>query len=106
MPSSSYIGEIKTDISGFISSIETRKLGLLLIELGGGRKQINDEIDYLVGYENVVSIGDSIDSSTPLLKVHTSSENDFKKIKKEIEGCFVISDKKNKIQTEIYKTIN
>ena len=106
LPSSSYIGEIKTDISGFISSIETRKLGLLLIELGGGRKQINDEIDYLVGYENVVSIGDSIDSSTPLLKVHTSSENDFKKIKKEIEGCFVISDKKNKIPTEIYKTIN
>ena len=49
--SSSYVGEIKANKTGSIYSIETRKLGLILIELGGGRKQINDKIDYTVGYE-------------------------------------------------------
>ena len=93
--SSSYVGEIKAKDSGSIHSIETRKLGLILIELGGGRKQINDKIDYTVGYENVLSVGDNVDRSTPLLKVHTSSQSDFNKVKNKIEKCFVISNNKS-----------
>ena len=104
--SSSYVGEIKANNSGSIYSIETRKLGLILIELGGGRKQINDKIDYTVGYENVISVGDNVDTSTPLLKVHTSSQNDFNKVKNEIEKCFVISSNKSDSLDTIYQTIN
>ena len=104
--SSSYVGEIKANDSGSIHSIETRKLGLILIELGGGRKQINDKIDYTVGYENVISVGDNVDTSTPLLKVHASSQSDFNKVKNEIEKCFVISNNKSDSLDTIYQTIN
>ena len=104
--SSSYVGEIKANDSGSIHSIETRKLGLILIELGGGRKQINDKIDYTVGYENVISVGENVDTSTPLLKVHTSSESDFNKVKNNIEKCFVISKNKSVDLDTIYQTIN
>ena len=44
LPKASYIGKIIASKSGFIHSIQTRDLGLILIELGGGRKQINDKI--------------------------------------------------------------
>ena len=91
---------------GSIHSIETRKLGLILIELGGGRKQIDDAINYTVGYENVVSVGDNVDTSTPLLKVHASSQSDFDRVKNEIEKCFVISDTKTNNLDTIYQTIN
>ncbi len=104
--SSSYVGEIKANNSGSIHSIETRKLGLILIELGGGRKQINDKIDYTVGYENVISVGENVDTSTPLLKVHTSSESDFNKVKNNIEKCFIISKSKSVGLDTIYQTIN
>jgi thymidine phosphorylase len=104
--SSSYVGEIKANDSGSIHSIETRKLGLILIELGGGRKQIDDKIDYSVGYENVISVGENVDTSTPLLKVHTSSESDFNKVKNKIEKCFVISKSKSVRLDTIYQTIN
>ena len=104
--SSSYVGEIKANDSGSIHSIETRKLGLILIELGGGRKQINDKIDYTVGYENVISVGDNVDTSTPLLKVHASSQSDFNKVKNEIEKCFVISNNKSDSLDTIYQTIS
>jgi len=106
LQSSSYVGEIKANEPGSIHSIETRKLGLILIELGGGRKQIDDAINYAVGYENVVSVGDNVDTSTPLLKVHASSQSDFDRVKKEIEKCFVISDTKSNNLDAIYQTIN
>ena len=106
LPSSSYVGEIKANDSGSIHSIETRKLGLILIELGGGRKQIDDKIDYTVGYENVISVGENVDTSTPLLKVHTSSESDFNKVKNNMENCFVISKNKSVDLDTIYQSIN
>ena len=106
LPTSPYIGEIKANKSGSICSIETRKLGLLLIELGGGRKQIDDKIDYAVGYEDVISVGDSVDTSTPLIKVHASSQGDFDKIKNAIEKCFVVSNEKSSSLKEIYQIIN
>jgi len=106
LQSSSYVGEIKANEKGSIHSIETRKLGLILIELGGGRKQVDDAIDYAVGYENVVSVGDNVDRSTPLLKVHASSQSDFDRVKREIEKCFVISDIKLNNLDVIYQTIN
>ena len=106
LQSSSYVGEIKANETGSIHSIETRKLGLTLIELGGGRKQVDDEINYAVGYENVVSVGDNVDTSTPLLKVHASSQSDFDRVKNEIEKCFVISDTKSNNLDAIYQTIN
>ena len=106
LQSSSYVGEIKANETGSIHSIETRKLGLILIELGGGRKQIDDAINYAVGYENVVSVGDNVDTSTPLLRVHASSQSDFDRVKNEIEKCFVISDTKRNNLDTIYQTIN
>ncbi len=103
---SSYVGEIKADKAGSIHSIETRKLGLLLIELGGGRKQADDKINYTVGYENVMSVGEDVDTTTPLLKVHASSQSDFDRVKDEIEKCFVISSNKSDSLGTIYQTIN
>ena len=59
-----------------------------------------------MGYENVISVGDNVDKSTPLLKVHTSSQSDFNKVKNKIEKCFVISKSKSVGLDTIYKTIN
>ena len=104
--SSSYVGEIISNKVGFIKSINTRRLGLILIELGGGRKHINDKIDFSVGYENVINVGDGIDKSTPLLKVHASSESIFKGLQKQIEECFIISDHQEQPLNTIYEVIN
>ena len=103
---SSHVGEIKADKAGSIDSIETRKLGLILIELGGGRKHINDKINYTVGYENVMSVGEDVDTTTTLLRVHASSQDDFDRVKDEIKKCFVISSNKSDSLDTIYQTIN
>ena len=91
---------------GWIKEIKTRDLGLLLIELGGGRKQVDDKINYHVGYENILGVGESIDVSTPVIKVYANSKDSFDKIKSSIINCFIISDQeviKNQSICEVIK---
>jgi len=105
LPRASHNNQVLAEQTGFIQSIETRKLGLLLIELGGGRKQIKDSIDYSVGFENVIGVGDYVESTSPLLTLHSSSKDYFDSLKKQIQECFKISKSKSEKLDIIYQTI-
>ena len=74
-----YVDQVLANKTGFINSIQTRNLGLILIELGGGRKQMNDKINFSIGYENVINVGQPVNASTVLVTVHANSKNDFEK---------------------------
>ena len=104
------IKAIKKDIlstqSGWVKEIKTRDLGLILIELGGGRKQVTDKINFNVGYDQVLRVGDKVDASTPLLTVYTNSEDDYENVRKKIEDCFIIADKEVSALPYTYEVIN
>ena len=100
-----YTEDINLGKDGCIKEMKTRELGLLLIELGGGRKQVNDQINYHVGYENILGVGSVIDASTPVIKVLANSKDDFDRVKELIKNCFIISDKEIKKPPNIYEVI-
>ena len=104
------INAIKKDIFstqfGWVKEIKTRDLGLILIELGGGRKQVTDKINFNVGYDQVLRVGDKVDVSTPLLKVYTNSEDDYENVRKKIEDCFIIADTEVSELPYTYEVIN
>ena len=103
------LNSIKNDLfskkKGWVKEIHTRELGLVLIEMGGGRKQVTDKINFSVGYENVSNVGQKIDISKPLLNVYTKTNEDFENLKEKIENCFIISDNEEKKIPEIYEVI-
>jgi len=100
-----YVEDIHLGKQGWIKEIKTRELGLLLIELGGGRKQADDKINYHVGYENVLGVGSVIETLTPVIKVLANSKDDFDRVKKLIKNCFIISDQEVKKSPNIYEVI-
>ena len=55
---------------GWISQVATRDIGLLVIELGGGRRQAADRIDHRVGFSEVVGIGTQVRAGDALTIVH------------------------------------
>ena len=104
------INAIKKDIfstkSGWVEKIKTRDLGLILIELGGGRKQATDKINFNVGYNNILRVGDKVDPSLPLLSVYTKSEDDYENVRKKIQDCFIITDSEVSELPYTYEVIN
>ena len=97
--------DIFANKKGWIKKIHTRELGLILIELGGGRKQVTDKINFSVGFDNVATIGDIIDTSKPLITVYSQTENDYERLRKKIEDCFVITENEVSKLPEIYEVI-
>jgi pyrimidine-nucleoside phosphorylase len=57
--------------AGYVCAIDTEALGIAIIELGGGRRRKDDQIDHSVGLEMLVRIGDRVDAGQPLMKLFT-----------------------------------
>ena len=67
--------EVLAERSGTIASIDTEQLGYAVIEMGGGRRVIGAPIDYSVGFEMLVRIGDQVAAGQPLVRVFARPEN-------------------------------
>ena len=55
--------------AGRVTRVNTERLGLALIEMGGGRKKIGDAIDHSSGIEFLVKIGDEVQKGDLLANV-------------------------------------
>jgi thymidine phosphorylase len=62
---------------GLIVSIDTRALGLAVVELGGGRRRPGDAIHHAVGLADLAGKGDETGKERPLAVVHARDEESF-----------------------------
>ncbi len=80
--------------SGTITHIETREVGLAVVELGGGRKKASDTIDHTVGFTNVLGLGEEVIEGQPMAMVHAKSEDDANNAIALIQKAYCINDSK------------
>ncbi|MBL8889335.1 MAG: thymidine phosphorylase [Planctomycetaceae bacterium] len=55
--------------TGWIQRFDCEKFGYAIIEMGGGRKQAIDQLDYRCGIELLVEVGSHIERGQPLLNI-------------------------------------
>lgn len=55
--------------AGWIQRFDCEKFGYAIIEMGGGRKQASDRLDYRCGIELLVKVGSRIEAGQPLLYI-------------------------------------
>ncbi len=60
--------------SGFIEAIDTRAVGIAVVELGGGRSRAEDAIDHAVGFTDLAGTGDEVGPGRPLAIIHARDE--------------------------------
>ena len=61
---------------GFLTIVDTHAIGNAIIELGGGRQHLGDELDLAVGISDIAQIGDMVGTDRPLAVVHAASAED------------------------------
>ena len=61
---------------GIVSAVDTLAVGNAIIELGGGRHSVGEQLDLSVGLTDIAAIGTRLDGERPLAVVHAASEED------------------------------
>ncbi len=60
--------------AGYLHAINAENLGLALVEMGGGRKQLGQPIDRSVGLEMLVRLGDRIERGQEIVHIFAPSD--------------------------------
>ncbi|OLQ87719.1 thymidine phosphorylase [Vibrio ponticus] len=62
---------------GVVSAMDTRAIGMAVVSMGGGRRVATDSIDYAVGFDGFIRLGEVADESKPLAVIHARSEEQW-----------------------------
>src|SRR5699024_4534681 len=73
-PKAPYIEPVYPEMSGYVSAVNTREVGLGVIMLGGGRTRPEQQINYTTGFTSFCQIGDKVNPKTPLCYVHVEDK--------------------------------
>jgi pyrimidine-nucleoside phosphorylase len=69
LPQASEVEVFRAPRDGVVASVEPRRIGRAIIELGGGRRTIEDQIDPSVGFVIPAKPGDRVKAGEPLASV-------------------------------------
>jgi pyrimidine-nucleoside phosphorylase len=69
LPQAQEVEVFRAERDGVVSQIEPRRIGRAIVELGGGRRTIEDAVDPTVGFVIPVKPGDSVTEGEPLASI-------------------------------------
>ncbi len=100
-----YIKPVYAKNTGYVSEIDTRKIGLGVIILGGGRIRPEQNVNHTTGFTSFCQIGDKVDTKTPLCYVHAEDEEILPQVEDLIHKAIKISAHKPQTESVILQRI-
>ncbi|MCF6288350.1 MAG: thymidine phosphorylase [Proteobacteria bacterium] len=80
--------------AGFVEKMNTRTIGMAVVDLGGGRIVASDSIDYSVGLSHICHIGDEVMLDKPLAFVHANTQEQASFCKQNLLNAITINHEK------------
>ena len=105
LPQASFIRPVCAPQSGYVSTMQTRHIGLALIELKGGRTRSDQKLDYATGFSHFCQIGDKIEKGQPLCYIHAQNDSDFARAEQNILQNISLTDNPPTLFPEIIEKI-
>jgi thymidine phosphorylase len=87
LPSAPVVRPVLAENAGFVSGMDAAAIGHALVELGGGRKQPDGEIDLSVGFTSFAPVGSEVSRERPLAVVHARDEGDFERAAQRVRSA-------------------
>ena len=89
-----HMKEILAAEDGFVSELVASDFGFVGIELGSGRKKVDDKIDYLSGIILKKKCGDEVKKGDIICELYAEHEKKLTKAEQRLEGAIKISKNK------------
>lgn len=93
-PSASLVREVKAPTSGYISSMDTERIGLASVALGAGRVTKEDTIDFTAGIIIDKKTGDAVRAGEVIARLYSSTEERLDDGERGYLGALSFSDER------------
>ncbi len=105
LPKADIIRPVTAEQTGFIGRIDTRTLGLSVVQLGGGRRAPGEAIDYSVGLTHVAGLGKTIAAGEPLAMIHAASEAQWQQAAAMVVHAMEITEQRPVVEPCVYERV-
>ena len=105
LPAAAVVKAVYAEQEGILTNVDGRKFGNAIIELGGGRRNVDDALDLSVGFVDVAPIGTKIDGSRPLAVVHAANDETAALASQMLREACVLGESAPPDRAVIYKTL-
>jgi thymidine phosphorylase len=92
LPEAPIVRAVPAERSGVVHAVDVRALGEAVVDLGGGRRRPQDEVDPAVGLTDVLGLGDAVAAGEALAIVHAPGEAEARRAEDSIRRALVIGD--------------
>ncbi len=92
LPRADTIVDVLAKDGGIVSSVAPRPLGRVIVELGGGRRAVNDVVRPEVGLEVLVKPGQAVAQGDTIARVHACSPSDAERAARGVLAAIAIGD--------------
>jgi pyrimidine-nucleoside phosphorylase len=92
LPQADEVEVFRAPRNGVVARVEPRRIGRAIVELGGGRRMIEDAIDPAVGFVIPVKPGDSVTEGEPLASVFARNADGMDRALKALSEAITIGE--------------
>jgi thymidine phosphorylase len=92
LPAAAVVRPAMPERPGVVTAMDTRRIGLAVVELGGGRRDPGDRIDHGVGLSEVAGLGAAVGPERPLALVHARSVATAEDAENALREAFTIGE--------------
>jgi thymidine phosphorylase len=92
VPKAPVVGEVTAPASGFVTAMDGEALGLVVVDLGGGRRVETDRINPAVGLAEMVGLGAQVHRGDPLCVLHAADEDSAMAAATAVQAAITIGD--------------
>lgn len=94
LPQAKIKTELKAFQSGYIAQVAADDIARAALALGAGREKKGDPIDYAVGIEALVKVGDPVSEGQLLARIHASTEKQLQEAQKHVNHAIQYSSER------------
>ncbi|ASI90040.1 MULTISPECIES: thymidine phosphorylase [Vibrio] len=86
------IKPVYADNEGIVSAMDTRAIGMAVVGMGGGRRVATDTIDYAVGFDQFIRLGETASADKPLAVIHARNEAQWQEAANALKAAMTIGE--------------
>ena len=106
LPIAAIVKPVYIEAEGYLAAMNTREVGMAVVQLGGGRKVASDTIDYGVGFTEICRLGDRVDPSQPIAMLHASTEASWNQAADMLRGALTVAEQAPQPHSLVYKKLS